>query len=159
MAHEIHRAQAFTNFLDGQNRKEQERSNSANVGFKVTLGSHDALEAWSLGPGGFERAPAGPFLCLARKKLGATTMENGDPGFTTAMHKRHWSNSPPTTTFPVQSGRALALRPAGAFCAPSRCATTAVGVSVFETYLGHSLSSDVSADTNSAPSWSSSTTS
>jgi hypothetical protein len=59
----------------------------------------------------FERdALPGPFLCLARKKLEAATMENGDPGFTTAMHKRHWSNSPPTTMFPVRSGRALALR-------------------------------------------------
>jgi hypothetical protein len=94
------------------------------------------------------------------KKLGAATMENGDPGFTTAMHKRHWSDSPPTNNVPGAIGSGVGpKKPAGAFCAPSRCAMTAVGASVFETYLGHSLSSDVSADTNSAPSWSSSTTS
>jgi hypothetical protein len=38
--------------------QEQERSNSANVGFKITLGSPDALEAWSLGPGGRKVCPS-----------------------------------------------------------------------------------------------------
>jgi hypothetical protein len=48
--------------------QEQERSNSANVGFKITLGSPDALEAWSLGPGG-RITIAWPFPSVPRVKI------------------------------------------------------------------------------------------